>query len=77
MSEYPQRDALFVLLDGVRGPDIDATFVSEALYTLEETGYIDFRIDTELAFVIWKIVQASYDTYSDEYIKEVTKNIRM
>lgn len=55
-----QREELEKLIKTINEKGMDENFVREALYTAEETGIIDFRIDSDLAVLIWKIVEYSF-----------------
>jgi len=85
MSDYEEekeREQIVILeefLDGISGPHFsgdEEKFLSDAFYTLEENGRMDYRIDEELIPVIWKLFHAMENLSSVE-LNRLRYKIRM
>lgn len=85
MSDYEEegeRDQIVFLeefLDTISGPHFsgdEEKFLFDALYTLEENGRMDYRIDEELIPVIWKLFHAMENLSSVE-LNRLRYKIRM
>lgn len=78
-EERRQIAELEDFLNTLSDPDTSSAgdaFLREALYTLEENGRMEYRIDERLIPVIWKLVQAAI-TVSPTELNRITQNIRM
>lgn len=71
-----QRKELEVLMRLSGGSIRNLRMIREALYTAEETGILDFKIDIDTAIKIWRIVNSCDNVFADN-VEAVMKRIRM
>lgn len=83
MTEYESASEQIIILeeflDSMAGPDFSGDqekFLSDALYTLEENGIIEFGIEEKLIPIIWKLFHAMENLSSVE-LNRLRYKIRM